>query len=87
MLARDVAPHGVTVNNLLPGQFDTDRLRSNHERFAQRTGVEPDEFRKRSKSRIPAGRFGSAVGPVQIYIRSTQLLRRPSGMLTASGVH
>ena len=34
-LARDVARHGVTVNNLLPGQFDTDRLRSNHETLRQ----------------------------------------------------
>ena len=38
-LARDVARHGVTVNNMLPGQFDTDRLRSNHEKFATRTGA------------------------------------------------
>src|SRR5213594_4710423 len=28
-LARKVARHGVTINNLLPGSFDTDRLRSN----------------------------------------------------------
>src|SRR6202035_788796 len=28
-LARKVARHGVTINNLLPGPFDTDRLRSN----------------------------------------------------------
>jgi 3-oxoacyl-[acyl-carrier protein] reductase len=27
-LAREVAPHGVTINNLLPGSFDTDRLRA-----------------------------------------------------------
>jgi 3-oxoacyl-[acyl-carrier protein] reductase len=28
-LARKVARHGVTINNLLPGSFDTDRLRGN----------------------------------------------------------
>jgi 3-oxoacyl-[acyl-carrier protein] reductase len=59
-LARDVARHGVTVNNLLPGQFDTDRLRSNHERFASRTGAKLDEFRERMRNEVPAKRFGNA---------------------------
>lgn len=59
-LARDVAPHGVTINNLLPGQFDTDRLRSNHERFARTTGADPGDVRERMVKQIPAGRFGNA---------------------------
>lgn len=59
-LARDVAGAGVTVNNLLPGQFDTDRLRSNHEKFAARMGMEPDALRERARSQIPVGRFGRA---------------------------
>ena len=58
-LARDVAPHGVTINNLLPGQFDTDRLRSNHEKFAVASGASAEEFRMRMMSRIPARRFGT----------------------------
>ncbi len=59
-LARDVARHGVTVNNLLPGQFDTDRLRSNHEKFASSTGAKLDEFRERMRNEVPARRFGNA---------------------------
>jgi 3-oxoacyl-[acyl-carrier protein] reductase len=59
-LARDVARHGVTVNNLLPGQFDTDRLRSNHQRFASRTGADPEQFRERMRNDVPAKRFGTA---------------------------
>jgi 3-oxoacyl-[acyl-carrier protein] reductase len=55
-LARDVARHNVTLNNVLPGQFDTDRLRSNHERFAQ--GRDVEAFRDRQRSQIPARRFG-----------------------------
>ena len=58
-VARDVARHNVTINNLLPGQFDTDRLKSNHERFAGARGVSVDEFRERSKKEIPARRFGA----------------------------
>ena len=37
-LAREVAPQGVTINNLLPGPFDTDRLRGAHQAFADAKG-------------------------------------------------
>ena len=59
-LARDVVARGVTINNLLPGQFDTDRLRSNHEKFAARMNVAPEEQRERARGSIPAKRFGTA---------------------------
>jgi 3-oxoacyl-[acyl-carrier protein] reductase len=55
-LSRDVARHNVTLNCVLPGQFDTDRLKSNHARFAQ--GGDVEAFRERQKSQIPARRFG-----------------------------
>ena len=57
-LARDVAQHNVTVNNVLPGQFDTDRLRSNHTRFAAARKIDLDTFRDQSRAQIPARRFG-----------------------------
>lgn len=55
-LAREVARHNVTLNSVLPGQFDTDRLKSNHARFAQ--GGDVEAFRDRARSQIPARRFG-----------------------------
>ncbi len=55
-LAREVARHNVTLNSALPGQFDTDRLKSNHARFAQ--GGDVEAFRDRARSQIPARRFG-----------------------------
>lgn len=58
-LAREVAHTGVTVNGLLPGQFDTDRLRSNHEKFAKARGIDAAQHRAESMGRIPAGRFGT----------------------------
>jgi len=57
-LARDVARHNVTLNNVLPGQFDTDRLRSNHRRFAEASGTDVEALRERQRSQIPARRFG-----------------------------
>lgn len=55
-LAREVARHNVTLNSVLPGQFDTDRLKSNHAKFAQ--GGDVEAFRDRARSQIPARRFG-----------------------------
>lgn len=58
-LARDVAPHGVTINNMLPGAFDTDRLRVTVEKDAQlagRTMEQQIEFRAQS---VPVRRLGT----------------------------
>jgi len=57
-LARDVAAHNVTINNLLPGQFDTDRLRSILRKSAAARGAEYETFRAAAQGRIPARRFG-----------------------------
>src|SRR6476619_5525491 len=43
-VARSVAQHNVTINFLLPGPFDTDRLRSNAEAQAKRLGVTADKI-------------------------------------------
>ncbi len=59
-LARDVAAHNVTLNNLLPGQFDTDRLRSNHEKLAAGRKLPVEQVRDRMREQIPARRFGTA---------------------------
>jgi 3-oxoacyl-[acyl-carrier protein] reductase len=59
-LSREVARHNVTINNLLPGQFDTDRLKSNHLKFAVAQNVDLEQFRERARSQIPARRFGEA---------------------------
>ena len=38
-VARSVAQHNVTINFMLPGPFDTDRLRSNNEITAKKQGI------------------------------------------------
>lgn len=57
-IAREVAGSNVTINNLLPGQFATDRLQSNHEKFAAARGSSLEDFRARALRDIPARRFG-----------------------------
>ena len=57
-LARQVARHNVTVNNLLPGLFDTHRLEKLTEARAAKSGVDVVEMRRRQAEAIPAGRVG-----------------------------
>jgi len=55
-----IARQGVTINNLLPGKFDTDRLATTLGSAAQKTGKTLDEVRQAQMASIPAGRFGTA---------------------------
>lgn len=55
-----LAARGVTINNLLPGKFDTDRLASTFAAQAARTGRSLQEVRAAHTAAIPAGRLGAA---------------------------
>lgn len=60
-LARSgLAAQGVTINNLLPGAFDTDRLQGNLAAQAARSGESLEAVTARRRGGIPARRFGSA---------------------------
>jgi 3-oxoacyl-[acyl-carrier protein] reductase len=58
-VARSVADKNVTINNLLPGSFDTARLRNNLSLAAKRNQVSDTEAAARSMAAIPAKRFGT----------------------------
>jgi 3-oxoacyl-[acyl-carrier protein] reductase len=57
-VARSVAQHNVTINFILPGQFTTDRLKSNNESTAKKMGVPLEQVEAQKKAAIPAKRFG-----------------------------
>ncbi|GGA84056.1 3-oxoacyl-ACP reductase [Brucella endophytica] len=57
-VARTVAKDNVTINNILPGAFDTDRLRSGIRFGAEKAGIAPDEAAQMRMNEIPAHRFG-----------------------------
>jgi 3-oxoacyl-[acyl-carrier protein] reductase len=57
-VARQMAGMGVTINGLLPGSFDTDRLRGGINAAAQRSGQDAEAVADRRRAAIPAGRFG-----------------------------
>ncbi len=82
-VAREVAVHNVTLNNLLPGQFETERLRSNHEKFAGNMNIPLEDFQDRSKRNIPAGRFGR---PEEFGEYATFLCGVNSGFVTGQNI-
>jgi 3-oxoacyl-[acyl-carrier protein] reductase len=59
-LARQVAADGVTVNNLLPGTFATDRFASNLRAGAAQAGMPLDAYIEKRRAAVPALRFGEA---------------------------
>ena len=54
-----LAAQGVTINNLLPGAFDTDRLRGNMAGAAKKTGQPVEAVIDARRKTIPAQRFGT----------------------------
>jgi len=58
-IARTVADRNVTINAIMPGSFDTDRLRSGFERTAKTEGIDVAAARQRAQARIPTRRLGS----------------------------
>ncbi len=69
-----IAAKGVTINGLLPGAFDTDRLRSGTESAAKKSGQAFDVLWKRRLQAIPAQRFGTPgeFGAVCAFLCSVQ---------------
>jgi 3-oxoacyl-[acyl-carrier protein] reductase len=57
-VARSVASANVTINFLLPGSFDTRRLRSGQRVAAERAGITPEAQADQARAAIPARRFG-----------------------------
>ena len=57
-VARSVAHANVTINNLLPGAFDTDRIAALMDNQARQSGRDAGEIRRQREQGIPAKRFG-----------------------------
>jgi 3-oxoacyl-[acyl-carrier protein] reductase len=58
-VARTVADKHITINNLLPGNFDTQRLRSGLQRAAKNSGKSESQVAAEAQADIPAKRFGT----------------------------
>jgi 3-oxoacyl-[acyl-carrier protein] reductase len=59
-LSLELAPFGITVNNILPGSTKTGRIESIIQTRSQKTGKTEDEIRQEMIDEIPAGRMAEA---------------------------
>jgi 3-oxoacyl-[acyl-carrier protein] reductase len=82
-LAGSVARDGVTVNMVLPGRIDTDRVASLDAAAAERTGKAAAEVRDASENSIPAGRYGA---PDEFASVVTFLAGQPAAYVTGEQV-
>lgn len=82
-LARQVAEQGVTINNILPGRFDTERMRAGVRYNAERSGQPYESLYESGKRSIPARRYGDAAefGELCAYLCSAQ-----AGYITGQNV-
>jgi 3-oxoacyl-[acyl-carrier protein] reductase len=73
-LARQTVKHNVTINNLLPGSFLTDRTRQTLAGFAKASGLTPEQVQAERLKTIPAGRLGDPAefGDACAYLCSAQ---------------
>ena len=82
-VARSVADSNVTINFLLPGAFDTDRLRSNIEANAKKQGISVDQATAARAASVPAKRFGT---PDEFGVACAFLCSAHAGFITGQNV-
>jgi len=73
-LARELAPHGITANIIVPGRIATDRIRALDEAKAKRENRSVDEVSLESLKTIPMGRVGQPAeyGDTAAFLASQQ---------------
>lgn len=73
-LARKTVAHNVTINNILPGLFDTDRIRKVNQSTAQASGKTVDQVTADRLRSVPANRLGTPAefGTLCAYLCSAQ---------------
>lgn len=82
-LARKTVRHNVTINGLLPGPFDTDRLRGVTAGQAKASGTPVEEIMKKRMSENPAGRFGD---PEEFGLACAFLCGAKAGFITGQNI-
>ncbi len=82
-VGREVAGRGVTVNNILPGRMDTDRMASGYAWAAERSGRAPEDHRTDDIDIIPAHRLGT---PEEFGQVCAFLCSRHAGYITGQNI-
>ena len=83
VIARKAARRNVTINAILPGPFDTDRLRGTTKKLAESLGVPFEKVDAERKAAVPAGRFGT---PAEFGALAAFLCSAHAGYITGQNV-
>jgi 3-oxoacyl-[acyl-carrier protein] reductase len=81
--AREHAKDNVTINSILPGSFDTDRIRSALARTSAQRGVSVAAARQEAEARNPTGRFGD---PAELGALCAFLASARAGFITGQNI-
>ncbi len=73
-LAGELGPYGITVNNVLPGYIDTERLRTSNQRRAALSGQSVEDLAAQQEASVPIGRLGTPadIGAVVAFLASPE---------------
>ncbi len=82
-VAREVAGHNVTINNLLPGDFETERHESNTKAMAKVRNRTYEEMRAIRIGLIAAGRYGD---PAELGDYCAYLCSARAGFITGQNL-
>jgi len=82
-IARKTVRHNVTINGLLPGPFDTDRLRGTIRTIAEKAGRSEEEVAAERMAANPAGRFGD---PAEFGEACAYLCSQQAGYITGQNL-
>ena len=82
-VARAVAGSNVTINFLLPGAFETDRLRGSIDANAKKQGVSYEQAAAHRIKTIPAGRFGT---PAELGATCAFLCSQQAAFITGQNI-
>ena len=82
-IARKTVRSNVTINGILPGPFDTDRLRGNFQANADRQGISVEDVARQRAAGNPAGRFGD---PAEFGELCAFICSRQAGYITGQNL-
>ncbi len=78
-VSNELAPYGIRVNNIVPGYFATDRLKSLDAKNAQARGIAVEEMTQERQKSVPLGRDGD---PNEFGKSAVFLLSEAAGYVT-----
>ncbi len=82
-LAFDVAQDGITVNSVLTGYFDTDRIAQLNSKKAEKMGISPDEVLSNMEEKVPMKRIGK---PEEYGYLATFLASNQAAYITGTNI-